>query len=291
LLRHQQQQLWDVRLLHPRGSSFRPLQALVVVATRIGEHWPESVHKRCSAVAALTCPAPSDHADTPLQSSLLATRIFVLSSFLDLFLFTLSLFSLLLLCTYPEIRSNLCELFSSGTLAAGTQLGVVGNEATQPGWLARVVEEIFAGEECDEAFARDVVPLLLVFSLLYTAVRCVLAGSIRRSGTSSPLIRRLYCFLTIHHFYMQLLRTRIHQYLPCSSSSSSGSSASSSGSAPRSSATSSRGSHDGLVSPTSICFPMVPRGLTVGAAAHGGKKAHPPRAASRVMTEINEKLA
>lgn len=51
-----------------------------------------------------------------LKSSLLATRLFFVSSFVDLFLFTLSVMSLCIIVTYPEVRAMLCEQISSGEL-------------------------------------------------------------------------------------------------------------------------------------------------------------------------------
>ncbi|PWN34861.1 uncharacterized protein FA14DRAFT_110662, partial [Meira miltonrushii] len=51
-----------------------------------------------------------------VKSNLLATRLFFVSSFIDLFLFTLSVMSLCVIVTYPEVRAMLCEQISSGEL-------------------------------------------------------------------------------------------------------------------------------------------------------------------------------
>lgn len=51
-----------------------------------------------------------------VRSNLFATRLFFVSSFVDLFLFTLSIMSLCVIVTYPEIRAILCEQISSGEL-------------------------------------------------------------------------------------------------------------------------------------------------------------------------------
>lgn len=51
-----------------------------------------------------------------LKSNLLATRLFFVSSFIDLFLLTLSVMSLCVIVTYPEVRAMLCEQISSGEL-------------------------------------------------------------------------------------------------------------------------------------------------------------------------------
>jgi hypothetical protein len=51
-----------------------------------------------------------------VRSSLGATRMFVVSSFLDVFLFALSLVSFCIIITYPGVRAMLCEQISSGEL-------------------------------------------------------------------------------------------------------------------------------------------------------------------------------
>lgn len=53
-----------------------------------------------------------------LKSKLGATRIFVISSFLDVFLFALSLVSFCIIITYPGVRAMLCEQISSGEIHA-----------------------------------------------------------------------------------------------------------------------------------------------------------------------------
>lgn len=145
------------------------------------------------------------------KSHLLSTRIFVLASFLDVFLCALSLLSLSLLATYPEIRALACDQVSSGEIQATLSFfharpppppsSSNGSAALSPRrsvaasfvddifrrnsadrevaassdvstvWWDAVMDNVFASENCDEVFATTVVPLILVFSFVYLALR------------------------------------------------------------------------------------------------------------------------
>lgn len=168
-----------------------------------------------------------------LRSQLLLSRLFVLHSFLDFLLSTLSLFALALVCTYPSVRAHLCDEFGSGELqawfspsktakgsavgSAGAQVipsnaGVGSNGAgvgggagpdgivDSSGWET-LLDGVFASENCEESFRTTLVPLLLVFGLLFTAVR-------------------LQCFFLVQRFYASLLRTKVHHYGYATSSAS-----------------------------------------------------------------------
>ncbi|PWN45199.1 hypothetical protein IE81DRAFT_207908 [Ceraceosorus guamensis] len=197
---------WHNLLPHYHAASTETSQKLRVSQTADGgrerRNWDSArlVTKTLRVYALLSAAASLAGIVGVLKPSLFATRIFVLSSFLDLFLFTLSLLALLILLTNAEIRSQLCEFLSAGSLSSVWDGGMTGKSegAGEPSAWERLLEETFTDENCDDAFTRDVIPIVMLASLLYTAVR-------------------LYCFLVIHRWYMQLLRARIHHYFPSSS--------------------------------------------------------------------------
>ena len=160
-----------------------------------------------------------------LRSQLLLSRLFVIHSFLDFLLSTLSLFALAIVCTYPSVRAHLCDEFGSGELQAwfstskgGRRIptsagnispalangGIVSNPngVTTPsgsdvtvvasGWET-LLDGVFASENCEESFRTTLVPLLMVFGLFFTAVR-------------------LQCFFLVQRFYSGLLRSKVYQY-------------------------------------------------------------------------------
>ncbi|KAJ1030087.1 hypothetical protein NDA16_001000 [Ustilago loliicola] len=159
-----------------------------------------------------------------LRSNLLLSRLFVIHSFLDFLLSTLSLFALAIVCTYPSVRAHLCDEFGSGEVQswfssskAGRVAGSTTNSASalvnsgsssQPGghpasgssdvtvvasgWET-LLDGVFASENCEESFRTTVVPLLMVFGLFFTAVR-------------------LQCFFLVQRFYASLLRSKVYQY-------------------------------------------------------------------------------
>ncbi|KAJ9476546.1 hypothetical protein PHBOTO_000218 [Pseudozyma hubeiensis] len=158
-----------------------------------------------------------------LRSQLLLSRLFVIHSFLDFLLSTLSLFALAIVCTYPNVRAHLCDEFGSGELqgwfssfkSAGTASGALGNTAqsevniaqsagttlsggssdvtaTASGWET-LLDGVFASENCEESFRTTVVPLLMVFGLFFAAVR-------------------LHCFFLVQRFYATLLRSKVYHY-------------------------------------------------------------------------------
>lgn len=158
-----------------------------------------------------------------LRSQLLLSRLFVLHSFLDFLLSTLSLFALALVCTYPSVRAHLCDEFGSGELRGwfssskstrGSNLAVsdrahlsanlaqTGGSALSggspdvnvaaSGWDT-LLDGVFASENCEESFRTTLVPLLMVFGLCFTAVR-------------------LQCFFLVQRFYASLLRTKLYHY-------------------------------------------------------------------------------
>ncbi|CEH17091.1 hypothetical protein CBOM_03161 [Ceraceosorus bombacis] len=197
---------WHNLLPHYHAASIETSQKLRIFQTADGgrerRNWDSArlVTKTLRVYALLSAAASLAGIVGVLKPSLFATRIFVLSSFLDLFLFTASLLALLILLTNAEIRSQLCEFLSAGSLSSVWNGGMTGkNEGTgEPSAWERLLEETFTDENRDDAFTRDVIPIVMLASLLYTAVR-------------------LYCFLVIHRWYMQLLRARIHHYFPSSS--------------------------------------------------------------------------
>ncbi|GAC99360.1 expressed protein [Pseudozyma hubeiensis SY62] len=159
-----------------------------------------------------------------LRSQLLLSRLFVIHSFLDFLLSTLSLFALAIVCTYPNVRAHLCDEFGSGELqgwfsssqSTGTASGALGNTAhsdvnnlaqsagttlssgsfdvtaTASGWET-LLDGVFAAENCEEGFRTTVVPLLMVFGLFFAAVR-------------------LHCFFLVQRFYATLLRSKVYHY-------------------------------------------------------------------------------
>lgn len=157
-----------------------------------------------------------------LRSQLLLSRLFVIHSFLDFLLSTLSLFALAIVCTYPTVRAHLCDEFGSGELqawfspskthpapgsaaaaaalpnsAAPDALAAAPNGASDvtvvaSGWET-LLDGVFASENCEESFRTTLVPLLMLFGLFFTAVR-------------------LQCFFLVQRFYAGLLRSKVHQY-------------------------------------------------------------------------------
>lgn len=160
-----------------------------------------------------------------LRSNLLLSRLFVIHSFLDFLLSTLSLLALAIVCTYPSVRAHLCDEFGSGELQswfssskagriAGSNTNTAqalvngassssspglsgsgsGSDVTvvASGWDT-LIDGVFASENCEESFRTTVVPLLMVFGLFFTAVR-------------------LQCFFLVQRFYASLLRSKVHQY-------------------------------------------------------------------------------
>ncbi|SPO21219.1 uncharacterized protein UTRI_00696 [Ustilago trichophora] len=155
-----------------------------------------------------------------LRSQLLLSRLFVIHSFLDFLLSTLSLFALAIVCTYPSVRAHLCDEFGSGELQAWFSPSkpsalppkvaqAMSDSATRnartvaPGSLGDVtvvasgwetlLDGVFASENCEESFRTTLVPLLMVFGLFFTAVR-------------------LQCFFMVQRFYAGLLRSKVYQY-------------------------------------------------------------------------------
>lgn len=167
-----------------------------------------------------------------LRYQLLLSRLFVIHSFLDLLLSTLSLLALAIVCTYPTVRAHLCDEFGSGEIqswfshsspavshfrSAGTSAGQnLGSSASTlstglgkdmhvaaSGWET-VLDGVFGSENCEESFRTSVVPVFMLCGLLYTALR-------------------LQCFFWIQRFHASLLRSKLHQYgYAATSSSSSG---------------------------------------------------------------------
>ncbi len=157
-----------------------------------------------------------------LRSNLLLSRLFVIHSFLDFLLSTLSLLALAIVCTYPSVRAHLCDEFGSGELQAwmsssrggknpshadtsahaginAVHSGSSASPASSPdvtvaasGWET-LLDGVFASENCEESFRTTLVPLLMVFGLFFTAVR-------------------LQCFFLVQRFYALLLRSKVYQY-------------------------------------------------------------------------------
>lgn len=155
-----------------------------------------------------------------LRSQLLLSRLFVIHSFLDFLLSTLSLFALAIVCTYPSVRAHLCDEFGSGELQAwlsSSKLsklssssgpsnaqalistshpsnGLPSSDVTgsASGWDT-LLDGVFASENCEESFRSTLVPMLMVFGLFFTAVR-------------------LQCFFLVQRFYTTLLRSKVYQY-------------------------------------------------------------------------------
>ncbi|KAF6767382.1 hypothetical protein PSEUBRA_004456 [Kalmanozyma brasiliensis GHG001] len=147
-----------------------------------------------------------------LRSNLLLSRLFVVHSFLDFLLSTLSLLALAIVCTYPTVRAHVCDEFGSGELQAWLSLpraaalpqspssptqssGGAGSPdvtLTAPGWEA-MLDGVFASENCEESFRTTLVPLLMAFGLFFTAVR-------------------LQCFFLVQRFYATLLRSKVYGY-------------------------------------------------------------------------------
>lgn len=205
----------------------------------------------------------------PFQHHLLSTRIFVLASFLDVFLCALSLLSLSLLATYPEVRALACDQVSSGEIHAllaffrgsgspasssspsssrmaahslslgpsppstsNTAAAFVDNLFRRAShgqssastadvgtvWWDALMDNVFASENCDEVFATTVVPLILVFSLIYLALRWVqlylfpglifFTGKLTLTRTHS-----IHFLFVIHRYYVSLLRDRMGLFL------------------------------------------------------------------------------
>lgn len=121
-----------------------------------------------------------------LRSQLLLSRLFVIHSFLDFLLSTLSLFALAIVCTYPSVRAHLCDEFGSGEVQAwfsssrvGKLAGVgkhaLANAGSTPpavgvpgsaagsdvtvvasGWET-LLDGVFASENCEERDRKSVV--------------------------------------------------------------------------------------------------------------------------------------
>ena len=158
-----------------------------------------------------------------VRSQLLLSRLFVIHSFLDFLLSTLSLFALAIACTYPSVRAHLCDEFGSRDFqswfssakaqtvpeSAGSnsahpnvkiaQLGSAASSGTASevtaaasGWET-LLDGVFASENCEESFRTTLVPLLMVVGLFFTALR-------------------LQCFFLVQRFYTGLLRSKVHQY-------------------------------------------------------------------------------
>lgn len=160
-----------------------------------------------------------------LRSNLLLSRLFVIHSFLDFLLSTLSLFALAIVCTYPTVRAHLCDEFGSGEVQSwftSSKAGRIAGSSTNSaqalvngaasshsariarsgtgsdvtvdasGWET-FLDGVFASENCEESFRTTVVPLLMVFGLFFTAVR-------------------LQCFFLVQRFYASLLRSKVYQY-------------------------------------------------------------------------------
>lgn len=142
-----------------------------------------------------------------LRSQLLLSRLFVIHSFLDFLLSTLSLFALAIVLTYPSVRAHLCDEFGNGELQSlfstpppsnsppttpppSSTQGADGTAAS--GWET-LLDGVFASENCEESFRTTLVPLLMVFGLFFTAVR-------------------LQCFFLVQRFYAGLLRSKVWQY-------------------------------------------------------------------------------
>lgn len=160
-----------------------------------------------------------------LRSQLLLSRLFVIHSFLDFLLSTLSLLALAIVCTYPTVRAHLCDEFGSGELqawfshpksarapgargAAAQALANAANTASSnslalsgtpsdatavaSGWET-LLDGVFASENCEESFRTTLVPLLMVFGAFFTAVR-------------------LQSFFLVQRYYSSLLRNKVQQY-------------------------------------------------------------------------------
>ncbi|CDS00626.1 uncharacterized protein SPSC_01870 [Sporisorium scitamineum] len=157
-----------------------------------------------------------------VRSQLLLSRLFLIHSFLDFLLSTLSLFALAIVCTYPSVRAHICDEFGSGELQAwfsskanAVPTSVIGNSAHSSADMAQsagsatsgassdvtvaasgwetLIDGVFASENCEESFRTTLVPLLMVLGLFFTAIR-------------------LQCFFLVQRFYTSLLRSKVHQY-------------------------------------------------------------------------------
>lgn len=176
-----------------------------------------------------------------MRAQLLLSRLFIIYSFLDLLLSTLSLLALAIVSTYPTVRAHLCDEFGSGEVhswfshtstpasqfrsvgtSAGQILGLTSDNgvslktggpmisaglgkdlhASSSGWET-VLDGVFGTENCEESFRTTVVPIFMLCGLLYTALR-------------------LQCFFLVQRFHASLLRNKPHQngYIAASSVSS-----------------------------------------------------------------------
>ncbi|SJX60667.1 uncharacterized protein SRS1_11895 [Sporisorium reilianum f. sp. reilianum] len=156
-----------------------------------------------------------------VRSQLLLSRLFLIHSFLDFLLSTLSLFALAIVCTYPSVRAHICDEFGSGELqawfssTANIPGSATGNSAQSSAHIAQsagsaisgtpsdvtvaasgwetLLDGVFASENCEESFRTTLVPLLMVCGLFFAAIR-------------------LQCFFLVQRFYTSLLRSKVVQY-------------------------------------------------------------------------------
>ncbi|TKY90842.1 hypothetical protein EX895_000840 [Sporisorium graminicola] len=157
-----------------------------------------------------------------VRSQLMLSRLFLIHSFLDFLLSTLSLLAVAIVCTYASVRAHICDEFGSGELqawlssqtstipalgpgnsahsgphiapAAGSAISGTASDVTvaASGWET-LLDDVFASENCEESFRTTLVPLLMVFGLFFTAIR-------------------LQCFFLVQRFYTSLLRSKVLHY-------------------------------------------------------------------------------
>jgi hypothetical protein len=161
----------------------------------------------------------------------------VLSSSLDLFLCALSLVSLGIIVTYPNIRGLICEEISSTSAvildmnqsSSGPDLrssagpvvllgraassfwkralsssSEAGDQLSEPSsstyWLDSLRDSILENENCEDVLESVLIPLGLVLSLIYMALR-------------------IHFIVVIRNYYVSLLRNQMSYHLTNQSSS------------------------------------------------------------------------
>ena len=163
-------------------------------------------HCRCGSgeCAGLHVCHPADRPCCARQSNLLCTRIFVLSSSIDLFLCALSFISLGIIVTYPNIRGLICEELSStsavimdidnpsghdirsppgpvsllGRAASTFWKRALDDTSSQTSdslpatyWWDSLRDSLLDNENCDDVLESVLIPLGLVVCLVYLALR------------------------------------------------------------------------------------------------------------------------